>query len=155
MAGHDPDTGRPRGRLRTDGRAVRFVEVVVNGPKSWSLAAALHPDVTAAYAAAQDRAAVQVIHWLAQHATSRVGPRGKQVQLPVEMLEAVTRGGLVRGPWRRRRQSGRHPPRCPGPPAHGAVALRLRWRTVAAHLCRSTGFNVLQTPPFGSRPGAP
>jgi hypothetical protein len=81
---------------------VRFVEVVVNGPKSWSLAAALHPDVTAAYAAAQDRAAVQVIHWLAQHATSRVGPRDKQVQLPVEMLEAVTRGGLVRGLWRRR-----------------------------------------------------
>ena len=57
MAGLDPDTGRPRGRLRTDDRAVRFVEVVVNGPKSWSLAAALHPDVAAAYDAAQDRAA--------------------------------------------------------------------------------------------------
>ena len=57
VAGLDPDTGTARGRLRTDGRAVRFVEVVVNGPKSWSLAAALHPDVTAAYDAAQDRAA--------------------------------------------------------------------------------------------------
>ncbi len=44
VAGRDPDTGAPRGRLRTDDRAVRFVEVVVNGPKSWSLAAALHPD---------------------------------------------------------------------------------------------------------------
>src|SRR3712207_7617529 len=39
VAGLDPDTGEPRGRLRTDDRAVRFVEVVVNGPKSWSLAA--------------------------------------------------------------------------------------------------------------------
>src|SRR5918997_6779679 len=90
VAGLDPDTGTARGRLRTDERAVRFVEVVVNGPKSWSLAAALHPDVATAYDAAQDRAALQIIDWLAQHTTTRVGPRGGQVQLPVELLEAVT-----------------------------------------------------------------
>src|SRR3712207_4493510 len=90
VAGLDPGTGTARGRLRTDERAVRFVEVVVNGPKSWSLAAALHPDVAATYDAAQDRAATQVIGWLAEHATTRVGPRGGQVQVPVEVLEAVT-----------------------------------------------------------------
>src|SRR4051812_14604104 len=90
VAGRDPDTGQPRGRLRTDGRAVRFVEVVVNGPKSWSLAAAVHPDIAAAYDAAQDRAAVEIIRWLAAHATTRVGPRGGQVQVPLEVLEAVT-----------------------------------------------------------------
>src|SRR4051812_13373293 len=90
VAGRDPNTGEARGRLRSDGRAVRFVEVVVNGPKSWSLAAALHPDIAAAYDAAQDRAAEQIIAWLAQHATTRVGPRGGQVQMPVDMLEAVT-----------------------------------------------------------------
>jgi exodeoxyribonuclease V alpha subunit len=61
VAGLDPDTGTARGRLRTDDRAVRFVEVVVNGPKSWSLAAALHPDIAAAYDAAQDHAATQII----------------------------------------------------------------------------------------------
>jgi hypothetical protein len=48
VAGHDPATGEPRGHLRTDDRAVRFVEVVVNGPKTWSLAAAQHPDIAAA-----------------------------------------------------------------------------------------------------------
>src|SRR5919107_895996 len=90
VAGRDPDTGEPRGRLRTDERAVRFVEVVVNGPKSWSLASAVHPDVAEAYDAAQDRAAVEIIGWLAGHATTRVGPRGGQVQVPVDMLEAVT-----------------------------------------------------------------
>jgi exodeoxyribonuclease V alpha subunit len=90
VAGLDPDTGMPRGRLRTDDRAVRFVEVVVNGPKSWSLAAALHPDIAVAYDAAQDRAATQIIGWLAHHATTRVGPAGGQVQVPVERLEAVT-----------------------------------------------------------------
>src|SRR3954453_15148794 len=89
VAGRDPETGAPRGRLRTDTRAVRFVEMVVNGPKSWSLAAAVHPDI-AAYDAAQDRAAAQIIGWLAGHATTRVGPRGGQVQVPVEVLEAVT-----------------------------------------------------------------
>jgi hypothetical protein len=90
VAGLNPDTGTARGRLRTDERAVRFIEVVVNGPKSWSLAAALHPDVAAAYDAAQDRAATQIIGWLGERATTRVGPRGGQVQVPVEVLEAVT-----------------------------------------------------------------
>ncbi len=90
VAGRDPSTGEPRGRLRCDGRAVRFIEVVVNGPKSWSLAAALHPEIAEAYDAAQDRAATQIIGWLAGHATTRVGPRGGQVQVPVEVLEAVT-----------------------------------------------------------------
>ncbi len=46
VAGLDPDTGEPKGRLRNDDRAVRFVEVIVNGPKSWSLAAELHPDIS-------------------------------------------------------------------------------------------------------------
>src|SRR3954453_13574779 len=102
VAGCDPGTGDPRGRLRTDERAVRFVEVVINGPKSWSLAAAQHEDVAAAYDTAQDRAAVQIIGWLAAPPTTPVGPRGGQgqvpgdhprggqVQVPVDMLEAVT-----------------------------------------------------------------
>mgnify|MGYP000622033623 CR=1 FL=1 len=90
VAGRDPDTDQPRGQLRDDDRAVRFVEVVVNGPKTWSLAAALHPDIAAAYEAAQDRAAEQIIGWLSQHATTRVGPRGGQVQVPLQVLEAAT-----------------------------------------------------------------
>jgi conjugative relaxase-like TrwC/TraI family protein len=89
VAGYDVLTGRAKGRLRDDARALRFVEVVVNGPKSWSLAAALHPDIATAYDAAMDRAAGEVIGWVAEHATTRVGPRGRQVQVPVEMLEAA------------------------------------------------------------------
>lgn len=90
VAGQDPADGTPRGRLRTDANAVRFVEITVNGPKTWSLAAALHPEIAAAYDAAQDRAAEQVVGWVAAHATTRVGPRGRQVQVPVEQIEAVT-----------------------------------------------------------------
>ena len=89
VGGYDVLTGAAKGRLRDDARALRFVEVVVNGPKSWSLAAALHPDIAAAYDAAMDRAASEVISWVAGHATTRVGPRGRQVQVPVEMVEAA------------------------------------------------------------------
>ncbi len=90
VAGRDPETGEPRGQLRGDEHAVRFAEVVVNGPKTWSLAAALHPEIAEAYEAAQDRAAEQIIGWLSELATTRVGPRGGQVQVPLEVLEAAT-----------------------------------------------------------------
>jgi conjugative relaxase-like TrwC/TraI family protein len=89
VAGHDLATGDPKGRLRTDAQGVRFVEVVVNGPKSWSIAAAVHPEVAAAYDAAQQRAAEEIIGWLARHATTRVGSRGCQVQVPVTEIEAA------------------------------------------------------------------
>ena len=89
VAGYDVETGKAKGRLRRDEQAVRFVEVAVNGPKTWSLAAALHPQVAASYGAAQDHAAEQIIGWLAEHSTTRVGPRGRQVQLPVEEIEAA------------------------------------------------------------------
>src|SRR3954453_10503613 len=102
VAGRDPDTGAPRGRLRTDERAVRLVEVVVNGPTSWSLAAASLPDVAAEYDAAQDRSAVEIIGWLAAHATTRVGPRGG----PGVGARAALRGGT----------GGPPPPRARGSP---------------------------------------
>ena len=89
VAGYDVDTGLAKGRLRKDDNAVRFVEVTVNGPKTWSLAAALHPEIAEAYDAAQMAAAEEIIGWLATHASTRVGPRGNQVQVPVEQIEAA------------------------------------------------------------------
>jgi exodeoxyribonuclease V alpha subunit len=89
VAGVDVDTGRKKGRVREDAKALRFVEVTVNGPKTWSLAAALHPEVSEALDAAQERAAAEIVGWVAQHATTRVGPRGRQVQVPVERIEAA------------------------------------------------------------------
>ena len=89
VAGVDIDTGRPKGWVRQDPSALRFVEVTVNGPKTWSLAAALHPEISAVLDAAQDRAAAEIVGWVAQHATTRVGPRGQQVQVPVERIEAA------------------------------------------------------------------
>lgn len=89
VAGIDVETGAKKGRVREDAKALRFVEVTVNGPKTWSLAAALHPEVSAALDAAQGRAAHQIAGWVAQHATTRVGSRGRQVQVPIEQIEAA------------------------------------------------------------------
>lgn len=89
VAGIDIETGKQKGRLRSDGNGLRFVEVVVNGPKTWSLAAALHPEISAALDEAQDKAAAEIVAWVSQHATTRVGPRGRQVQVPVERIEAA------------------------------------------------------------------
>lgn len=89
VAGLDLETGRKKGRVRDDAKALRFVEVTVNGSKTWSLAAALHPDVSAALNEAQDKAAAEIINWWAQHAATRVGPRGRQVRVPVEQIEAA------------------------------------------------------------------
>lgn len=89
VAGIDLDTVTPKGHIRTDDNALRFVEVVVNGPKTWSLAAALYPEVSAALDRAQDKAATEIVGWVAAHATTRVGPRGRQVQVPVESIEAA------------------------------------------------------------------
>lgn len=94
VAGIDIDAGRKKGRVRDDANALRFVEVTVNGPKTWSLAAALHPDISAALDEAQDKAATEIVGWVAGHATTRVGPRGRQVQIPVEKIEAAAIGGV-------------------------------------------------------------
>jgi exodeoxyribonuclease V alpha subunit len=89
VAGIDIESGRPKGRVRDDANALRFVEVTVNGPKTWSLAAALHPDISATLDDAQEEAAAEIVGWVARHAATRVGPRGRQVQLPVEQIEAA------------------------------------------------------------------
>ena len=36
VAGYEVEAGAPKGRLRQDAHGLRFVEVVVNGPKTWS-----------------------------------------------------------------------------------------------------------------------
>jgi len=89
-----PLTGERMGvpRKPGDGKqgSPRFQEMIVNAPKSLSMAAALHPDVSAALDAAQADAADQIRRYLALHATTRVGPRGAQQVVPVEGLQTVS-----------------------------------------------------------------
>ncbi|WP_354478070.1 MobF family relaxase [Marisediminicola sp. UYEF4] len=82
--------GKPR--LPGNGRrgSPRFAEIVVNAPKSLSIAAALHPEVSEALDAAQRDAMGEIRRWLGQHSITRIGPRGNQEVVPVEQLETVS-----------------------------------------------------------------
>ncbi|PZP16206.1 MAG: TrwC relaxase [Brachybacterium faecium] len=89
----NPLTGDSMGRPRLPGEgrqgSPRFAEMVVNAPKSLSIAAALHPKVSDAFDRAQQDAVGEIQRWLAQHSVTRVGPRGKQEVVPVSQLQTV------------------------------------------------------------------
>lgn len=89
----NPLSGEPMGKPRLPGEgrrgSPRFAEMVVNVPKSLSIAAALHPEVSEALDAAQRDAVAEIRSWLGQHSVTRVGPRGKQEVVPIEQLETV------------------------------------------------------------------
>lgn len=90
----DPLTGESMGKPRLAGEgkqgSPRFMEMVVNAPKSLSIAAALHPEVSEALDAAQRDAVAEIRSWLGQHSVTRIGPRGKQEVVPVAQLETVS-----------------------------------------------------------------
>lgn len=88
-----PDTGEKMGTPRNAGDvrqgSPRFAEMVVNTPKSLSIAAALHPEVSDALDIAQQDALSEIQRWLGQHSVTRVGPRGKQEIVPIEHMQVV------------------------------------------------------------------
>lgn len=92
----DPLTGSSMGTPRLPGEegsgrrgSPRFAEMVVNAPKSLSIAAALHPEVSTALDAAQADAAAEIRRFLAMHSVTRVGRRGRQEVVLVERLQSV------------------------------------------------------------------
>ena len=90
----DPITGTsmgtPRAASDRSKESPRFAEMVINAPKSLSIAAALHPEVSDALDAAQQDAAEEIRRWLAEHSVTRVGPRNAREIVPVQQLQTVT-----------------------------------------------------------------
>ncbi|WP_454158196.1 MobF family relaxase [Microbacterium lacticum] len=89
----NPLTGEQMGKPRRAGSdrrgSPRFMEMVINTPKSLSIAAALHPEVSDALDAAQQDALAEIRRWLAQHSVTRVGPLGAQEVVPIEQMHVV------------------------------------------------------------------
>ena len=84
MEGRDPATGEVKGLIRSGGaeRApLRFVEVVVNNPKSLSVVATQDPVVAAALERMMARQADEICRYLSAVAVTRTGRRGAQVEL--------------------------------------------------------------------------
>lgn len=89
----EPITGEQMGRPRGPGEGQRgsplFAEMTINAPKSLSVAAALHPEVSEALDAAQQDALAEIRRWLARHSVTRVGPRDAREVIPVERMQVV------------------------------------------------------------------
>ncbi|WP_448232606.1 MobF family relaxase [Microbacterium lacticum] len=89
----DPISGTSMGTPRGAGEGMRgsprFAEMVINAPKSLSIAAALHPEVSVALDAAQQHAAAEIRRWLAQRSVTRIGPRHAREVVPVQQLQTV------------------------------------------------------------------
>ena len=89
----NPLTGESMGKPRRAGldrqASPRFMEMVINTPKSLSIAAALHPEVSEALDAAQQDALSEIRRWLAQHSVTRVGSLGAQEVVPMEQMHVV------------------------------------------------------------------
>jgi exodeoxyribonuclease V alpha subunit len=84
VEGIDPKTGEVKGLIRTGGadrQPLRFVEVVVNNPKSLSIVASQNPVISAAYDAVLDRQADEIARYLSAVGVTRIGPRGAQVEV--------------------------------------------------------------------------
>lgn len=89
----DPVTGEQMGTPRhpvegTKGSPL-FAEMTINAPKSLSVAAALHPEVSEALDAAQHDALAEIRRWLGQHSVTRVGPRDAREVVPIEQMQVV------------------------------------------------------------------
>ena len=89
VAGYDVETGQAKGRLRQDAQGLRFVEVVVNGPKTWSLAAACTRRSLPPTTRPRTGPPVRSSAGSPPTPPPGSGPAGRQVQVPVEKLEAA------------------------------------------------------------------
>ncbi|MGP5054684.1 MobF family relaxase [Brachybacterium paraconglomeratum] len=89
----NPVTGESMGTPRKPGEGSKgsplFAEMTINAPKSLSVAAALHPEVSAALDAAQQDALAEIRRWLGQHSVTRVGPREAREVVPIEHMQVV------------------------------------------------------------------
>lgn len=89
----NPLTGESMGTPRKPGERSKgsplFAEMAINAPKSLSVAAALHPEVSAALDQAQQDALGEIRRWLGQQSVTRVGPRDQREVLPIERMQVV------------------------------------------------------------------
>ncbi|WP_454114990.1 MobF family relaxase [Microbacterium lacticum] len=89
----NPDTGESMGTPRAASEGTKgsplFAEMTINAPKSLSVAAALHPEVSEALDQAQQDALAEIRRWVGQHSVTRVGPRDAREVVPIESMQVV------------------------------------------------------------------
>lgn len=86
--GRDPETGERRGRELASPDADLVLDGTINAPKSYSLAALLHPELAAEYERLQDRLRDQVITTWQRELNARRGAGGR-VREGLQRIEVV------------------------------------------------------------------
>lgn len=86
--GHDPFSDEHRGRELTSPDADLILDGTINAPKSYSIAALLHPEVAAAFEALQDRLRDRIITTWQEELNARRGAGGRTRE-PLHQVEVV------------------------------------------------------------------
>ncbi len=86
--GVDPETGEQRGRTMTSPDAHLLYDATINAPKSYSLAAVLHPELREEFDALMDRVTEQTVTAWSEELTTRRGAGGKQ-RIGLAQIEVV------------------------------------------------------------------
>jgi hypothetical protein len=88
LTGHDPVTGEERGRQRLSPDADLVLDGTINAPKSFSVAALLHPELAAEFEALQDRLRDRIIVTWQRELNARRG-HGGLIREGIARLEVV------------------------------------------------------------------
>jgi len=88
LTGHDPVTGEERGRQRLSPDADLVLDGTINHPKSYSLAALLHPELAAEFEALQDRLRDRVLLTWQTELNARRG-HGGAIREDITRIEVV------------------------------------------------------------------
>ena len=88
LAGHDPVTGEERGRPHLRAESDLLLDATLNHPKSYSIAALLHPELAVEFEALQDRIRDRTILLWQQELNARRG-HGGLIREDISRLEVV------------------------------------------------------------------
>ncbi|WP_426320734.1 AAA family ATPase [Microbacterium sp. E-13] len=88
LTGHDPVTGEDRGHQRLSPDADLLLDGTINHPKSYSIAALLHPELAAEFEALQDRLRDRILLTWQTELNARRG-RGGRVREEITRIEVV------------------------------------------------------------------
>ncbi|MFB9644975.1 AAA family ATPase [Microbacterium terregens] len=88
LTGHDPVSGEERGRLRLTADADLVLDGTLNHPKSYSIAALLHPELAAEFEALQDRLRDQILLTWQRELNARRG-HGGLIREDITLIEVV------------------------------------------------------------------
>ncbi|HSC97277.1 MAG TPA: AAA family ATPase [Casimicrobiaceae bacterium] len=88
LTGHDPVSGEERGRQRLSADADLLLDGTLNHPKSYSIAALLHPELAAEFEALQDRLRDQILLTWQRELNARRG-HGGLIREDITRIEVV------------------------------------------------------------------